>query len=120
MQNIRSLGTIPEKILAKNLRAHKIYFACNAASLPGKPDIIFRRKKIAIFVDSDFWHGHPKRFIMPKTNLEYWRPKIERNIRRDKEVNKILKKDGWIVIRFWEHEVKRNAEKCVQRILKQV
>ena len=118
MQNIRSVGTTPERKLAQSLHKESIYFSKNVASLPGKPDIVFRRKKVAVFVDSEFWHGHPKRFMMPKTNLSYWRPKIERNIQRDKLVGRILRKSGWEVLRFWECEIKKNTERCVRKIFK--
>jgi len=118
MQNIRSTGTTPERLIMKELRKRKIYFAKNVASIIGKPDIVFRRKKIVIFVDSDFWHGHPKRLIMPKTNVEYWENKIFRNKKRDKVVSNFLKKEGWKVIRFWEFDIKKNPQKCINKILK--
>lgn len=117
MQNIRSSRTTPERKLAKSLRTHSLYFAQNVASLPGKPDIVFRKRKIAVFVDSDFWHMNSKRFIMPDTNLDYWKPKIKRNIKRDKEVNKMLRKAGWRVLRFWEYDVKRNTAACAKKVL---
>jgi DNA mismatch endonuclease (patch repair protein) len=118
MQRIRSSGTTPENIVMRELQRRKIYFAKNVSSITGKPDIVFRRKKAAVFIDSDFWHGHPKRLIMPKSNIDYWRKKIERNIRRDKEVNKKLKKTGWKVLRIWEYDVKQNIDTCVNKILK--
>ncbi len=77
-------------------------------------------EKIAVFIDSDFWHGHPKRCIMPKTNSDYWLNKIARNRIRDKEVNRILKHDGWKVLRLWEFDVKNNLEKCIYLILAQL
>lgn len=116
MQNIRSTGTMPEKILAKALRRRKIYFAQNVHSITGKPDFVLRRKKTVVFVDSDFWHGHPKRFIMPKTRLKYWRNKIKRNIIRDRKVNKALRSCGWTVVRLWERDIRENIDKCVKRI----
>lgn len=118
MQNIRSAGTLPETLIMRALRRKKIYFAENVKSLTGKPDIVFRRKKIVVFIDSDFWHVHPKRFIMPQSNKRYWREKIRRNKERDKEVNARLKKEGWKVIRIWEHDVKCNIDKCITKILK--
>ena len=118
MQNIRSSGTAAEILIMRALRHQKIYFAKNVKSIIGKPDIVFHRKKIAVFIDSDFWHVHSRRFIMPKTNMKYWRGKIKRNKKRDKEVNKELKKEGWKVIRIWEYDVKRNMDKCIKRILK--
>lgn len=118
MQNIRSAGTKPERLIMRELKKRKIYFANHALSVTGKPDIVFRRKKIAVFIDSDFWHGHPKRCIMPQTNIDYWSSKIERNRKRDKDVNRILRKDGWVVVRLWEYDVKNHFENCIKRILK--
>ena len=118
MQNIRSKGTLTEQKIMRDLRRRKIYFAKNVAGLIGKPDILFRRKKIAVFIDSDFWHGHPKRFIMPKTNVEYWQKKIYKNRFRDKEVNRELKKKGFKVIRIWEFDIKKNYNKALNRILR--
>lgn len=117
MQNIRSAGTMPETLIMRALRRQKIYFAKNVKSIIGKPDIVFRRKKIAVFIDSDFWHVHPRRFIMPQSNKRYWKEKIRRNKERDSEVNKKLKKEGWKIIRIWEHDVKRDTDKCISRVL---
>ena len=117
MQNIRSKGTKPELLIMRELKRRKKYFASHADSVIGKPDIVFRRKKTAVFIDSDFWHGHPSRLIMPKTNIGYWRQKIKRNRRRDKEVNRKLKRDGWRVIRLWEYDVKNRFDKCILKIL---
>ncbi len=117
MRNIRSKGTTPERTIMRELRRKKIYFAKHVDKIIGKPDIVFRRKKVVVFVDSDFWHGHPERFIMPKTNREYWEKKIARNKERDLEVTQQLKKQGWTVIRIWEYDIKRDLEKCMQLIL---
>ena len=118
MQNIRSKGTLTEQKIMRDLRRRKIYFAKNVAGLIGKPDILFRRKKIAVFIDSDFWHGHPKRFIMPKTNEEYLQKKVYKNRSRDKEVNREMKKKGFKVIRIWEFDIKKNYNKALNRILR--
>jgi DNA mismatch endonuclease (patch repair protein) len=119
MQNIRSKDTLPERIIISELKKAKIYFSTYANNIIGKPDIVFRRKKIAVFIDSDFWHKHPKRFILPQTNTNYWIAKINRNQERDKFVNKELKKTGWCVIRIWEYDIKKSTTKCVKRILKE-
>lgn len=116
MQNIRSTGTLPERLLFSEFRKKKIYFSKYVKTLPGKPDIVFRKKKIAIFVDSDFWHGHPKNFIMPKTNKKYWSEKIKYNKLRDKKVNKLLRQDDWKVCRVWESEIKKNLLKCSNKL----
>lgn len=117
MQNIRSQGTNPELHLMKELKRSKIYFAKHVNKIVGKPDIVFRRKKIAVFIDSDFWHGHPKRLIMPKTNVDYWREKIKRNKKRDRAVNARLRVEGWHVLRIWEYDIKHNLDDCIQRII---
>lgn len=84
-------------------------------SLPGRPDIIFPGAKIVVFVDGDFWHGW--RFTKWSSRLSpFWKAKIERNIKRDKKNFSKLRKDGWYVLRIWEHEVKKDVEACVDRI----
>lgn len=117
MRNIRSKGTMPERLIMRELKRKKIYFASHVDSIIGKPDIVFRRKKIAVFIDSDFWHGHAKLCIMPKTNIGYWLNKIAHNRQRDKEVNRKLRQDGWKVIRLWEYDVKNCFDKCINKIL---
>lgn len=117
MQNIRAVNTKPELLIAKELRKRKIYFARNVKTIVGKPDFVFRRKKTAVFIDSDFWHGHPRRCIMPKSNLSYWQSKIEGNRQRDKAVNKQLKSMGWHIIRIWEYDIKKNIGKNVKKII---
>lgn len=120
MQNIRSKGTKPEVALFQELKRRRIYFAPHVDTMVGKPDIVFRRKKVAVFVDSDFWHGHPDRYPPPKSNVEYWTAKVERNRRRDAEVNAALAEKGWTVIRLWEHDIKRSFEMCVERVLRAI
>lgn len=120
MQHIRSTGTAPEQAVMEALKKKKIYFAPYVSKIIGKPDIVFRRKKVAVFIDSDFWHGHPKRCIMPKTNSSYWKKKIEGNRKRDKLVNAELKNNGWVVVRLWEHDIKHSFEKSFQKILKAI
>ena len=75
MQNIRSKGTKPELAVFRELKKRKIYFAPHADTITGKPDLVFRRKKVAVFIDSDFWHGHPDRYPPPTSNTEYWEAK---------------------------------------------
>lgn len=118
MQNIRSTGTTPENLVMKELRKRKIYFAKHVTKILGKPDIVFRRKKVVVFIDSDFWHCHPERFTMPKTNVEYWEKKIARNKERDAEVNESLSSQGWLVIRLWEYDIKHELDNCIDEIIK--
>lgn len=120
MRNIRSKGTKPERIITKRLRKKGIYFTQHLKKVYGKPDITFLRKKVAVFIDSDFWHRHPENFQMPKTNRDYWEKKIQRNVNRDKEVNQKLKEEGWKVIRIWASEIKESPNDCVNRILKAI
>lgn len=118
MRNIRSKNTWPEKVVAKELRRRKIYFSEHTASVLGKPDFLFRRKKVAVFIDSDFWHGNPGHFTMPKSNVGYWKAKIHGNIRRDKIVTATLKRAGWTVLRLWEHSIHQNLNREISRIIR--
>lgn len=118
MQNIRYKDTLPEGKVMKELRRKKIYFAKHVTSIYGKPDIVFRRKKVVVFIDSCFWHKCPYHYIEPKSNKSYWVPKIERNKERAKEVNRKLKKEGWQVIRIWEHSIKKDINGCINKIIR--
>ena len=82
----------------------------------GKPDFASKKLKIAIFIDSCFWHKCRKHFRQPTSNSSYWKPKITRNVERAKEVNALLKKDGWKVVRFWEHDISKYPDKCMEKI----
>ncbi|PIW79582.1 MAG: very short patch repair endonuclease, partial [Parcubacteria group bacterium CG_4_8_14_3_um_filter_48_16] len=81
------------------------------------PDFIFQKEKVAIFIDGCFWHGCPRCKTQPKTNAEYWKLKIANNQKRDKEVKKQLIRDGWKVFRFWEHEIKKNPNRVMNKIV---
>ncbi len=120
MRKIRSDKTTPEILLQRALRKEKIKFRKNCSILYGKPDIALVDKKIVVFVDGEFWHGYrwkeKKKKI--KNNRAYWIPKIERNIARDKQNNKKLKKAGWQVIRLWQHQVIKDLPGCIQKIKK--
>lgn len=117
MQNIRSAGTLVERLFMKELRRRGIYFSKYAKSLPGTPDVVFRKNQVAVFIDSEFWHGRPGNFVMPKTNRAYWKKKIAGNRARDKRVNDILRRGGWKVLRFWEGIVKKNPVRCVDKTI---
>ena len=90
--------------------------------LIGKPDIVITKYKIAVFCDSDYWHGYDweNRSRRIKSNRDYWIPKIERNMERDKEVTESLERDGWLVLRFWEWQIRRQLDECVAEILSAV
>lgn len=117
MSRIRAKNTGPEVKLRKMLyaagvRGYRIHF-----NLPGKPDIVFTKKKIAVFVDGCFWHKCPVCFKEPETRKEFWMKKIQSNIDRDKKVNEQLQQDGWIVVRVWEHEIRKNPEDVLNAML---
>jgi DNA mismatch endonuclease (patch repair protein) len=80
------------------------------------PDFVFLKKRIAVFADGCFWHGHNCRNLTPKQNSEYWQKKIENNRIRDKQINERLERKGWKVIRVWECEIEKNPQKVMRRI----
>lgn len=106
MQAIKSSGTKIETVVCKALWKNGIRFRKNVKDLPGKPDIAIKKYKIVIFLDSCFWHKCPLHFKRPKSNNSYWDKKIERNIARDKEVNKYYDLNMWHILRIWEHQLK--------------
>ncbi len=120
MQRISSTGTKAERMVMDELERRGYKFVRHDKTLIGKPDIVFLEKRLAVFIDSDFWHGNPKRFIMPKTNVEYWEKKLEGNKKRDRKVNRQLRKEGWNILRIWEYDIKHNLEYCIDRILKKL
>lgn len=119
MQAIKSKNTKMESIVCKELWRRGIRFRKNVKELPGKPDIAIKKYKIAIFLDSCFWHKCPLHFIRPKSNNAYWDNKIERNINRDKEVNNFYKQNGWHLLRVWEHQfkIKDTQQKALDEIV---
>lgn len=119
MQQIKSQDTSIEIMLRKALWQRGIHYRKNVKALVGKPDILLTKYKIAIFCDSDFWHGRDIDKInhQIKSNRQYWIPKIERNRDRDKEVNDWLLAQGWLVLRFWGSDIKKNVNGCVKTVL---
>ena len=101
MSRIRSSKTFPEAVIKKKFHGFKYQ-----PKLFGKPDFADSKNKVAIFVDGCFWHKCPKHFKRPKSNKDYWKEKIKRNIIRDKKVNLEYKNKGWKIIRIWEHELR--------------
>lgn len=105
----RIMGRIPsrgnrttELRFLRILRRFKVRGWRRSSRLPGRPDFVFHQHRVAVFVDGDFWHGNPKQFRIPKSNVDYWRRKIDANRQRDRLVNRTLKSLGWRVVRFWE------------------
>ena len=119
MQAIKSKDTTIELALRKALWSKGIRYRKNCKTLIGKPDIAITKYKIAVFCDSEYWHGFDweNRNQKIKSNREYWIPKIERNMARDQEVNAALEQEGWTVIRFWERQIRKELDRCVDEIL---
>jgi len=106
MAQVRSSGNkSTEQKMVRVFRENKIKGWRRKYPLTGKPDFVFPKERLVVFVDGCFWHGHPTLCRIPESNKEYWNTKIERNKKRDKEVNKALKNNGWKVLRIWENEV---------------
>ncbi len=120
MARIRSKDTKAEVLLRKTLWHLGFRYRKNYRKLPGTPDIALTRQKIAIFVDGDFWHARNYR-KQPGDGIashkKYWRQKLARNVERDKEVNDALTQEGWLVLRFWDSEVQKKLEGCVESVM---
>jgi len=112
MSQIKGTDTKPEVKLRKYIYSKGIRGYRKSSDLPGKPDIIFNKYKLAIFVDGCFWHRCPKCFKEPDTNKSFWKEKISGNVNRDKKINRLLSNKGWKILRFWEHELNNNLNKC--------
>lgn len=116
MASIKGKDTSPEKLVFRYLRQQNVYFQKHYTRVIGSPDIALPRKKRAVFIDGEFWHGYT--LERRKNDLPmYWSQKIIRNVKRDREFRKRLKDDGWQVMRVWEHELNKKArEKTLEKI----
>lgn len=114
MKRVKSKDSEIEILLRKELWSRGLRYQKNVKTIIGKPDIVFKGKKIAVFCDSEFWHGYDwdNRINDIKSRRDFWIPKIERNMQRDIEVTNALTADGWIVLRFWGKEIKKDLQKC--------
>lgn len=119
MSRIRAKNTKAEVLLRKALWRNKVRFRIHSEGVKGKPDILIKKYRLAVFVDGGFWHGYNWETNRGriKSNTEFWIAKIERNMERDREVNRILSEQGFTVMRFWDHEVLKELAKCVNQIL---
>lgn len=118
MSRIKSKNTTIEILLGKAMWKLGLRYRKNDKTVFGKPDFVFKKKKISVFCDSEFWHGKyllEGRYV-PKTNTKFWIEKITKNIKRDKEVNEKLLSEGWIVIRLWEEVIRRNPDSCALKV----
>lgn len=118
MRQVKNKDSAIELALRKELWSRGLHYRKNVNSIFGKPDIAFIGKKIAVFCDSEFWHGYnwEERKKDFKSHQEFWIPKIERNIARDREVTAKLESEGWKVFRFWGKEIKKNVSSCADVI----
>lgn len=118
MKSVKCKDTTIELLLRKELWRRGLRYRKNVRGIIGKPDIAFVSKKIAVFCDSEFWHGYDweNRKNDFKSNQSFWIPKIERNIQRDLEVTSALTAEGWLVIRFWGRDIKKNIDVCADKI----
>ncbi len=120
MSHIRSKNTSIEVLLCKELRKRGYGYRKNYKELPGKPDIVLTKYKIAIFCDGEFFHGKDwasqKERVQQGNNPEYWISKIERNMARDEEINRELIHLGWIVLRFWGNDIRKHMDSCINEI----
>lgn len=124
MQHVRNKDSEIELLLQKELWRRGLRYRKNVKSIIGCPDVAFKGLKIAIFCDSEFWHGFEweTRKSDIKSNRDFWIKKIERNISRDAEVNEALSSEGWTVLRFWGKDIKKNLSECadiIERIVKE-
>jgi DNA mismatch endonuclease (patch repair protein) len=115
MSRIRGADTGPELALRRALWAAGHRYRLNS-KLTGRPDIVFPRQRVAVFVDGCFWHGCPEHAVKPKTNSDFWSRKLAGNIERDGRVNAGLENQGWRVVRIWEHEIEADVNSAVLKI----
>lgn len=122
MQAVKNKDSKIELLLRQELWKRGLRYQKNRNDIFGKPDIVFKGKKVAVFCDSEFWHGHnwEERKKEFKSHQEFWIPKIERNIERDAEVTAKLESEGWTVLRFWGNDIKKKTSQCVDIIEKAV
>lgn len=122
-RNMRAIKSGNNSTTERRLRAHLTQLGISGwsvrpSNLPGRPDFVFLEKRIALFTDGCFWHGCPHCSHRPKTNLEYWNHKLDRNKSRDRAINRELKSHGYKVIRFWECQIRRKPNQCLRRLLR--
>jgi len=116
MSKIKNVNTKPELILRRLVWAAGLRYRLNHKVDGVRPDFIFLKDKLAIFVDGCFWHRCPLHCVIPKTNKKFWEDKLARNIQRDITSVEKLRSLGWTVLRFWEHQVEKEAENCAYQI----
>jgi DNA mismatch endonuclease (patch repair protein) len=117
MSRIRSSGNrTTELAFIRLLKSSGLKGWRRNAQLPGRPDLVFNRVRVAVFLDGCFWHGCPRCHLQPRSNEHYWRAKIQRNTIRDRMSVKQLKAGGWLVLRIWEHQIRQRPGNAVARL----
>lgn len=114
---VKSKDTKPEMLLRSALWQRGLRFRVHRKDLPGRPDVVFSRQRVAVFVDGDFWHGRDWEALRPKLKSEFWVTKILRNRERDVEQTSALTRMGWTVVRLWETDVKKDVTTAVESVL---
>lgn len=116
MSRIKGKNTGPEKIIFRELRRRNVFFTKHFKELPGRPDIVFKQARLAVFIDGDFWHGW--RFPLWQHKLsDKWQKKIATTRARDQRNFRKLRQMGWNVMRIWEHQIEKEPDECVDKIL---
>jgi DNA mismatch endonuclease (patch repair protein) len=121
MRQNKAKDTVPEVLLRRALWNRGARYRLHVSQLPGKPDIVFSKERVVIFIDGDFWHGRNwvelEKKLLRRANAEYWIAKIQYNRTRDQEQRQALEEQGWTVIRFWETDVVKNVEDAVNKVI---
>lgn len=119
MSRVKGKDTGLERIVRSGLHKRGLRFRKHVTELPGKPDIVFSRAKVVVFIDGDFWHGY-RLPTWEHTVSDFWKKKIGKNRERDKKNHRKLKEMGWTVIRIWQHDLNRDFDGCIEKIVSAV
>lgn len=116
MARIRSRDTSPEWVLRRALWAAGLRYRLHVRTAFGRPDLLFSRQRVVVFVDGCFWHGCPAHYVCPRSSASYWSTKLRRNVERDRAQTLALEQAGWIVCRIWEHELFTDIDGAIMRL----
>ncbi|MHB9150707.1 MAG: very short patch repair endonuclease [Thermoleophilia bacterium] len=119
MSRVKGKDTGIEKAVRSELHRRGLRFRKHVSSLPGKPDVVFSRARVIVFIDGDFWHGYRLPAWEEKVS-DFWKAKIGRTRERDAKNHRKLRREGWTVIRIWQHELERDFEGCIRRVVSAV
>ncbi len=120
MSRIKGTHTAPERRLRTGLWTSGLRYRLHAKTPGGRPDLVFNRARVAVFIDGCFWHGCPLHYVRPRTRPDFWAEKLGANVDRDRRQTKLLEERGWIVLRFWEHEVVDSLEDVERQVVASV